>query len=110
MSEKSRMKEIAEEIVQHYKDNPSHGVGCTHMDNFSRELRSEFQVTPYWLHEESPEVEKGGRALTAILFRISADMYHYQKSKCTCPEDLYGVLPPASDCVLHGSEDARQGG
>lgn len=98
--EPSRMQQIAQEIKQHYVDNPTHGVGCSCIDKYGPELRREFSITPYWLHEEDEATMKAGHTMAGILYRVASNLYQFQRSKCTCPDDPYGVLPPAPDCLI----------
>lgn len=44
-------QEVVEEIYQHVKDNPSHGVGCVCMDEYICKIRAMFTI---------PELEPPG--------------------------------------------------
>ena len=108
----SRMQEIAQEIKQHYEENPGHGIGCVCLDKYISELKREFRITEFWLHEEGGATEKAGRAMSGVLHSVWQNIYHYQRSKCTCPDDFYAEMTRTNDCPIHGlnkNDDPSEG-
>lgn len=75
------IEEVRDEIIQHFKDNPTHGYNCACLDEQLRKVKQAMRVSEYWGHEEDAATDKAMNAVEYVFYSAAKGVHRWQKSK-----------------------------